>query len=1059
VLVCPACGEENPERARFCLACGSALGAPPAPERRKLATLLFCDMSGSTAMGERVDAESVRELMFSYFHRMREAIERHGGTVEKFVGDAVMAVFGVPHAHEDDALRACRAAWEMQERLTELNEELESRFGTTIALRIGLNTGEVVAGDATSRETMVTGDAVNIAARLEQAAVPGQVLIGEPTYRLVRDAVRVEPVEPLTLKGKSEPMPAYHLLAVASPAPRPQRLAVPLIGREEQLSTLERAFEEALAERACRLVTIVGEPGVGKSRLAAELIDRVGPQTRVLRGHCLSYGEGITYWAVGEIVREAAAIHDEHAPDEAHALIAGLLEGEPNGRVIAHTLAQLLGLVEGIATAPETAWAIRRFLAALARSRPLLVLMDDIQWAETAFLDLLAGLPAALDDAVIFILCLARPDLVDSRPGWEVSVELEPLSGDDVDSLLTNLLGGAPAPTGVQARITRASAGNPLFAEELVGMLVDEGVLRRENESWALERDLESLVVPASLNALLGARLDHLDRDARAALERGAVEGELFHRGSVVELSSRESRPQVPAHLERLAGKDFIRAAEASFIDEAAFRFRHILVREAAYGATAKKLRAELHERFAGWLERIAGDRVTEYEEILGYHLEQSFGYRKELGPVDDAGRSLAGRAAGRLAAAGRRALKRGDLDAATNLLSRARALLPAESRERITLALDLAEALLESARLEEAEQLLGEGIEAAAVLGDEYLHALLRVQRASFRAHVNPAGWSDQALSEAEWAISVFERFGEDSALARAWEAVSAVHWLRGELAAARATGERGLAHAERAGDERLQGSLQIAATAPAFFGLTPLEEATRLLERHVEWARRTGSLWVEGLGIQALGTHEAARGNLATAIELIQHGMSMMSELGMRLYAAGVVANWIWLVTDDPVEAEERLRESYETLLEAGDRGVLGTVAAELGEALYRQGRYADAEEMARAAEETGAADDVVLQVQVRAVRAKLLARRGRFEEAEALAREAVGRAFEQEFVDARGSALVALAEVLRLSGRRSEAAEPLEQALALWEAKGNVVFATRTRALLAELAPATR
>jgi class 3 adenylate cyclase/tetratricopeptide (TPR) repeat protein len=1056
--VCTECGEENPERARFCLACGAALAAPT-PERRKLATLLFCDMSGSTAMGERVDAESVREMMFSYFHRMRDAIERHGGTVEKFVGDAVMAVFGVPVAHEDDALRACRAAWEMQERLTELNEELERRFGTTIALRIGVNTGEVVAGDATSRETMVTGDAVNVAARLEQAATPGQVLVGEPTYRLVRHAITAEPVEPLTLKGKSEPMPAYHLLALASPGPRPQKPGVPLIGREEQLSTLERAFEEAVAERACRLVTIVGEPGVGKSRLAAELIERIGAQARFLRGHCLSYGEGITYWAVGEIVREAAAIHDEHTPEEARSRIVALLEDEPNGRVIAARLAQLLGLAEGIATAPETAWAIRRFLAAQARRRPLCLLVDDIHWAEAPLLDLLSDLQSAVDDAAIFLLCLARRDLLEVRPDWDVTVELEPLSTGHVDSLLTSLLGDANVPDAVRTRVSRASTGNPLFVEELVGMLVDDDVLRREDGSWVLERDLERVALPASLSALLGARLDRLDRDARDALERGAIEGEVFHRGSVVELSSQDSRLHVAAHLERLARKDFIRAAEASFVDEAAFRFRHILIRDAAYGATAKKLRADLHERFADWLERIAGNRVTEYEEILGYHLEQAFRYREELGPVDDTGRDLAERAADRLAAAGRRALKRGDLEAAVNLLSRASALLPAETRERIALVPALAEALWETARLKEAERLLEDGIEAAVALGDEYLHALVRVQRASFKAHIDPIGWSDRALSEAQWAISVFERVGEDSALARAWEAVSAVHWLRGELADARTTAERGLAHAERAGDERLQGSLQIAATAPAYFGLTPLEEATGLLEHHLEWARRTGSLWVEALGVQAVGTHEAARGNLATAIELIQRGMSMMSELGMRLYAAGVVANWIWFVTDDPVEVEERLRESYETLLEAGDRGVVGTVAAELGEALYRQGRYADAEEMARAAGETGATDDVVLQVQVRAVRAKLLARRECFDEAEALAREAVGRAFEQEFVDARGSALLALAEVLRLSGRADEAAETLEQALALWEAKGNVVLAARTRALLAELDTVTR
>ena len=310
--LCPNCGQENPEQARFCFACATPL-EPAAPERRKLATMLFCDMSGSTAMGERVDAESVREMMFSYFHEMRGAIERHGGTVEKFIGDAVMAVFGVPTAHEDDALRACRAASEMQERLATLNEQLERRYGSTIALRIGVNTGEVVAGDASVRQALVTGDAVNVAARLEQTAEPGQILIGEPTFRLVRDAVSAEPVEPLELKGKSEPLPAYRLTGVEPAAPaRARRLDTPIVGREDELVLLHRKLEEAAAGEPA-LATIVGEPGVGKSRLAAELIADAQVEFRILEGRCLQYGEGITYWPIAEIVRQAAGIRDEHS--------------------------------------------------------------------------------------------------------------------------------------------------------------------------------------------------------------------------------------------------------------------------------------------------------------------------------------------------------------------------------------------------------------------------------------------------------------------------------------------------------------------------------------------------------------------------------------------------------------------------------------------------------------------------------------------------------------------------------------------------------------------------
>ena len=304
-------------------------------ERRKLATLVFCDLSGSTALGEHIDPEAVRSLMLSYFHEMRAALEGHGGTVEKFVGDAVLAVFGVPEAHEDDALRACRAALEMHARVAALNEQLERQIGRGIAVRIGVNTGEVVAGDASSRETFVTGDPVNVAARLEQAARPGEVLLGERTYRLVRAAVHAEPVEPVKAKGKSEPIPAYRLLDVIGPGPAPRRSGTPFAGRDDQLRLLADQLDAVVGQRRCGLVTVLGEPGVGKSRLTAEFVARSERGARVVRGRCLPYGEGITFWAIGEIVRELAGIHETHSRAEARALVEAHVEGVANARVVA----------------------------------------------------------------------------------------------------------------------------------------------------------------------------------------------------------------------------------------------------------------------------------------------------------------------------------------------------------------------------------------------------------------------------------------------------------------------------------------------------------------------------------------------------------------------------------------------------------------------------------------------------------------------------------------------------------------------------------------------------
>jgi class 3 adenylate cyclase len=451
--VCAACGGENPEGHRFCGFCGAALAAPVV-DRRKLVTAVFCDLSGSTELGGRVDAESLFELMRSYFDEARSALERHGGAVEKFIGDAVVGMFGVLEANEDDALRACRAALEIQERIAALNVELERRHGSGIAVRIGVNTGEVVAGDAARREmfasgdAVVLGDSVNVAARLEQDAAPGEVLIGEATYRLVHAGVTVEAVPPLVVKGKSEPLIAFRLAGATAHGPVPRRTRAPLVGRRAELALLEAEFETAASEQRCRLVTVVGEPGVGKSRLASELSESLVPRARAVRGACLSYGEGITYWPIAQIVRELAGIRDDDSAEDAR-------ERVPT------RIAQLLGLAAGTTTADQMSDAIAEFLAAAAAGEPLVLIVDDIQWAEPALLGLLGTLPGLIKNAPILLLCLARPELLDERPEWPVTVRLEPLGAADLDVLLDDL--GAPPP--MREQIARTAAGNPLFAE------------------------------------------------------------------------------------------------------------------------------------------------------------------------------------------------------------------------------------------------------------------------------------------------------------------------------------------------------------------------------------------------------------------------------------------------------------------------------------------------------------------------------------------------------------------------------------------------------------------
>jgi class 3 adenylate cyclase len=412
--------------------------APPHPrDVRKTVTILRSDVTGSTSLGEQLDPEALRSVMNRLFDEMQGVVESHGGTVEKFIGDAVMAVFGVPQAHEDDALRAVRAAAEMRERLYTLNDELERHRGVRLALRTGITTGEVVAGDPATRQTFVTGDPANVAARLEQSAEPGEILLGDPTYVLVSSAVDAQPVPLLQVKGKSEPLRAWRLVDVLPGAePIPRRFDTPMVGRQADLAQLEDVFAAVKAEGACRLATVLGEPGIGKSRLANEFSSRITDEATVLRGRCLPYGAGITYWPLVEIVRTAAR-------GETRAHILELVAGEPEAQLIADRVAAAVGAGHPGGT-EETFWATRKLVERLARDRPLVLIVDDLQWAEATFFDLLEHLTYLVRSAPLLLLCVARPELAEVRPNWPgLRLRLAPLSSDEARRLLDELAGSS----------------------------------------------------------------------------------------------------------------------------------------------------------------------------------------------------------------------------------------------------------------------------------------------------------------------------------------------------------------------------------------------------------------------------------------------------------------------------------------------------------------------------------------------------------------------------------------------------------------------------------------
>jgi class 3 adenylate cyclase/tetratricopeptide (TPR) repeat protein len=1059
---CPSCGESNPDHARFCLACGTPLGSEGRAHRqtRKTVTLVFCDLIDSTPLGEQLEAETYRQVISRYFIEVSGVLERHGGTVEKFIGDAVMAVFGIPTLHEDDALRAVRSAVELREAIGALNEDLRREYGIELGLRTGINTGEVIAGDPTRGQAFATGDAVAVAQRLEAASSPGEILMGHSTQQLVRDAVLVEPVEPLELKGKSQPVKAWRVLGVVSGAPAfARRLDSPLVGRQRELALLEQAFRRAEEEPGCHMFTVLGAAGVGKSRLVNELLTSLGGEAHVLVGRCVPYGEGITFWPLTELVRQAAGIGPTLPPEEAQARIAELVASDSEADAIVQHLAAATGLSDRQAGNEEIFWAVRKLLETVAQERPVIVAFDDLQWAEPTFLDLVDHLSEWTRNAPVLLVGLARPELLDDRPNWgggkmnATSILLEPLKDTAVGQLVANLLGAGDVAGEIHRTLHVAGEGNPLFVEEMLAMLVDQGRLEQEETGWTVRGELGPLAAPPTIQALLSARIDRLDPPERALLELASVIGRLFSRDAVAALSPEKTG--VDQKLASLVRKDLIRPDRHR---DDSFHFRHILVRDAAYQGMAKQQRAELHERFAGWLEEVRPGRLREYEEILGYHLEQAHRHRAELAPADERTQALATRAAELLASAGRRAQGRGDMSAAVGLLTRATLLLRDDTSGRLKLAPALGGALMEIGELVRAEGVLSRAMEEATAAGarDIALHARLLLALVEMR--IDPSRGAEEIGRVAEEGIEVFEELGDEAGLADAWNMLSHVHWMRSQWSRRRDALEHALVHARRAGDRHREGQMLGALTVSLLWGSTPVPEAVRRCEEFV--AQLEGDSVLEARVTIVVAELEARRGNFERAHDLYTRGQGLLEELGLLLYVAIYTQSGgaIWMLAGDYESAERELRRGYEILRRMGEKASLSTCAALLSRALCEQGRFDDSDRFAAASATAAAAEDWTTHVILESTRARVLAHRGEYEAAEERARHAVSLAERTDALVLHGDALADLAEVLRLAGREREAAEALDQALELYDQKGSTVSRERAQRALAALA-ATR
>jgi class 3 adenylate cyclase/tetratricopeptide (TPR) repeat protein len=1035
---CPRCGAPAGEAARFCSACGAALaGDPPPPvHARKVVTVMFTDVSGFTALAERLDPESLQQVMGRYFAEMRRVVDLHGGTVDKVIGDALLVLFGVPVLHEDDAVRAARCSLEMREALDTLNDEIDAHWGERLRIHTGINTGEVVIGPGDDGHPVTYGDAVNVARRLQESAARGDILVGPVTARLLNGIGRLAPVTPMRLTGKAAPVEAWRLQGIDDDG-RPAGPARGLVGRRDELGALRAALDGVIGDREPAAVTVTGVAGIGKSRLVAALLEEIGDRADVVAGRCLPYGEGITYWPVAEIVRRLVNRPEVGAIAEA----AG---GGTEARAIAHRIARVVGMAPGTVAVEEAHWAVRRLLEVRAAERPLVVVVDDLHWAEPTMLDLLEHVATFARGVPLLLVLLARPELLERRPGWGEDggrgrrIPLGPLPHGDAALLFAELATGTGIGRADAERVLATAEGNPFFLEQIVA-------LRAGGDTGT----------PASIHALLATRIDALPPTERAVVDRAAVEGRGFHRSALAELLPAAARGRLDTALEGLTRRQLIRPGQGELPGEAGYRFVHILVRDVVYELLPKAARADLHERYAAWLDERAGPR---FAELVGYHLEQAHRWHAELRPSAAAERrTLATAAAGRLGAAGQAALRRGDLPAGVNLLERTAALLAPEDQARAPLLPELALALVRMGRLPDADNLLAEAVRIAHSSDDALAEAHARTAQFFALVQMAPEAAPAAIAARFDGLLRTFTAAGDDLGLSRLYRAQALVHWLAGQTAKADAAWKRGVRHARVAGDEQGVSDGLVWQASAAWIGPRRAPDAIadcRAIIDQLRADRRS-----QALSMRPLAALHAMTGRFDVARDLLAEGAAILDELGIGLNAAAAdFEASIALLAGDAAAAEAVLRPSLERLTAMGDRALAATIAGLLAQALAELGRDAEAWALSAIIEDTAAEGDISAQLLRRTVRGMLLARRGELDEADRLTATAVEIAGRTDRLVARGDALMARGEVLRSRARHDEASRAFHKAFELYMRKGNVVAAGRARAAV-DAVPAWR
>ncbi len=829
-----------------------------------------------------------------------------------------------------------------------------------------------------------------------------------------------------------------------------------MVGRQRQRRVLAEAFEQAVDDRVCHLFTVLGAAGVGKSRLVSEFLDHVGGDALVLHGRCLSYGEGITYWPIAEAIREAADLDESDDDETVRRKLAAAVTDARDREAVVEQIGRLIGRFGAGGSREETFWAVRTFIESLARARPVVLLLDDIHWAEPTLLDLIENLAEWIRDAPVLLLGVARHELLEKRPGWgggmgsATTITLEGLNENESRELIANILGQLELSADLVERISGAAEGNPLFVEEMVSMLIDRRFLERREGGWVAVTSLSEVSVPPTIQALLAARLDGLPSDERAVIERGSVEGKIFHRGAVAELAPAALRESVPEHLRALSRKELVRPDRSDFAGDEAFRFRHLLIRDAAYTAMPKEARADLHERFAAWLERVAGEHAVEYEEILGYHLERAYAYRTELGPADEQSTRLRDAAGRHLASSGERALERGDVPAAIKLLRSSVDLLP-EGHEETTLAVgNLGTALTLSGEFREADEILEKELEAASARGDELGVARMEVVRIvsqSVFANVTV----NEVIDQSRRLISLFERHGDEWGRRRAEFELGRHMFFAGHAKEA----ERILIDsATRIPQGEVPGRVLGFILSCIYWGPTSVDEALRRIEELSDLVPGPAG---EASRSRFVGSLKVLAGEFDVGIELIREGIRRDSEMGRVILVRttkGHALGPALLSAGRMEEAEALLSDTYREMVDSGDLSFSCTVAGYLADLYVNAGRWAEAERFGRLAMDTATDDDVEAQCQGLAALARVLVTRGQIEEAEAYAARAEALANETDYLSRRGHAKANLAEVLLATGKREEAMAAFRRSLVEFDTKGATALAAPVRQRLAEI-----